>query len=77
MANENTSSLTPKEALIKKALAHIENGNVASLVCVLPATTFVKVTRVVNYIVSETSVESPADAQKCPPIALDMTGKDQ
>lgn len=40
-------------------------------VCILPAVTFVKLTRVVNLIQSETTVTA-AGADECPPGSLDL-----
>lgn len=40
-------------------------------VCVLPAMTFVKLTRVVNLVQTETSVTAASDDQ-CPPGSIDL-----
>ena len=55
--------------LIKAALQQITPG--MEHICILPAVTFVKVTRVVNLVQSETSVTAAGD-DMCPPGSVDL-----
>lgn len=55
--------------LIKAALDQMNPG--MEHVCILPAVTFVKLTRVVNLIQSETTVTA-AGTDQCPPGSLDL-----
>lgn len=60
-----TIYLLDKNQLITMALENIVAGTVSNNICLLPAQTFVKVTRVVNYVVSQTDVAA-MDEGKCP-----------
>lgn len=55
--------------LIKAALRQITPG--MEHICILPAVTYVKVTRVVNLVQSETSVTAAGD-DMCPPGSVDL-----
>jgi hypothetical protein len=57
----------------KKLLAAALNALTPGMehICVLPAMTFVKLTRVVNLVQTETSVTAAADDQ-CPPGSIDL-----
>lgn len=57
------------QKLIKAALEQMTPG--MEHVCILPAVTFVKLTRVVNLIQSETTVTA-AGTDQCPPGSLDL-----
>lgn len=56
-------------ALIQAALNAITPG--MERVCVLPAVTFVKLTRVVNLVQADTTVTASGDDQ-CPPGSIDL-----
>jgi hypothetical protein len=56
-------------ALITAALNAITPG--MERVCVLPAVTFVKLTRVVNLVQADTTVTASGDDQ-CPPGSIDL-----
>jgi hypothetical protein len=57
------------QQLIQAALQQITPG--MEHICILPAVTFVKVTRVVNLVQSETSVTA-AGTDMCPPGSVDL-----
>lgn len=61
-------SLNSKK-LIAAALQQMTPG--MEHVCILPAVTFVKLTRVVNLVQSETTVTA-AGTDECPPGSLDL-----
>ena len=55
--------------LIKAALEQMSPG--MEHVCILPAVTFVKLTRIINLVQSETTVTA-AGGDECPPGSLDL-----
>jgi len=55
--------------LIKAALEQMSPG--MEHVCILPAVTFVKLTRIINLVQSETTVTA-AGSDECPPGSLDL-----
>lgn len=65
IAIDPTLYLMDKNELVKIALENIAAKTVTNAVCLLPATTFVKVTRVVNYVVTQTDVAAQ-DSGGCP-----------
>ena len=57
------------QSLIAAAMNAITPG--MEHVCVLPAVTFVKLTRIVNLVQADTSVSSTGD-DNCPPGSIDL-----